>query len=665
MIMSKKLKICSVCYFLNNKTPIMWSSLFLNSFALKMQANVAQVSARGWNGKGKGGKGCTQTPDQATYGQGGRWSGKGKGKGKGGKGRTYAPDQATYGQGGHWNGKGKWGKGGTHTPDQTTYGQSTHWNGKGWKGDSHYTREKEGIGCVSLAKVSHPICVQDLAQNLLLELENPQFQAQLLTQALLMSQNNPLALNQVQELALDYPHALSLALTQAMYNPMTMDLFRDRDGRIIDPENSPKNSFMTVRNNGITSDGVHTYTNMCFWISISHLVYLLHTTTGVIFTDGYLPSASDLCDLVNFPYKGTQVDTKQHSQYIQALCDILDIRIALYMVNGIGSGSQWIGRTPGVVFGPKKGHPSRERCLSIASFSGPLRADGKTPSGGHYEAIVSGTTDSDSLEVKEMCELETRGFNYLPEKTVAKPVTSGTKKPPSAVPITVPIPVPTPAPTPAHVPTPAPTPAHVPAPTPTPDLVPAKHMPHNKTRLHDMDPRNHSVEERVRALQEELKNLTDRGIAFSNFLNSRVIESGSQHPFLCQIVEKERSVISSLQVTIEELRLSIVVTEQSIENMEDVIETTLQAGSTAMQASSGSPSIKDPIQNAVRTVLDAMQTSIRAMRSSITEMEASIKEHTTSIEEATRTANKETRDCLVQTEVQMEVYRVELKRLGK
>ncbi len=658
-----------------------------------MQANITQVSASGshgrWNGKGKGG-------------QGGRWNGKGMGCKEG----TGSPDQATYGQGSRRSGKGKGWKGGTQTPDQG-------------KGNTRHAREKGGNGCVSLAKVSQHNSVQTLAQNLLLELDNPQTQAQLLTQALLLSQNNPQALNQVQELALVYPHALSLALSQAMYNPMTLDLFRDSDGKIIDPENSPKFNFVTVRNNGVISDGIDTYINMCFWVSISHLVFLLNTITGAIFTDGYLPSGTDLCDLVKFPYKGTQVDTKQHSQYIQALCDILDIRIALYMVNGIGKNSQWIGRTPGVVFSPKKGQPSRERCLSIASFSGRLCADGKTPSGGHYEAIVSGTADSISLEIKEMYELETRTFNHIPEKTVtkpvAKPVTPSNKNPPHVVhqkhvvagdnktPSTVPAPAPVPAPTPVPAPAPVRTPTPVPAkhmsdnktptpvpakhmsdnktPTPVPakhmsDIktpfavpaptpVPAKHIPVNKTQVHNMDPRTHSVEERVRALQEEVKNLRDQGITLSKFLVSREIEPGNRHPFLYQIFEKERTVISSLQVIIEDLKLSIVVTEDSIENMEEVIETTLCAGSTAMQASSGSPSIKDPMQNAIRTAIEAMQNAIRAMRSSIAEMEASIKEHTESIEEARRTANKEVHDCLVQIEVQMQVYHDELKRLGK
>lgn len=157
----------------------------------------------------------------------------------------------------------------------------------------------------------------------------------------------------------------------------------------IDIDYCLKSGFTVIPNTGITVENRERYTNSCFFRSICDFLTL----------DGRKLTAIKIRQSVSFPKLSIEVDTIEHSHYIQAVCNLYNLSIAFFTVNidQKRNYSSWIGN-PGVIFTSKNLSSSY---LSIASY------------GSHYELIVSKTPFS--KDFKHRCKhykLNTHTYYY-------------------------------------------------------------------------------------------------------------------------------------------------------------------------------------------------------------------------------------------------------------
>jgi len=150
-----------------------------------------------------------------------------------------------------------------------------------------------------------------------------------------------------------------------------------------------KIGFTVVTNNGITSEKHERYTKSCFFRAICDYLTLHNNRVTAI----------KIRQSIDFPKMSIEVDTHDHSYFIQRVCDLYQLSIAFFTVNtdDTSKNSYWIGN-PAITF--KSSSPIYSN-LSIASY------------GDHYELIVSQTPFSpDMSNLCKHFKMRTQTYKY-------------------------------------------------------------------------------------------------------------------------------------------------------------------------------------------------------------------------------------------------------------
>lgn len=193
--------------------------------------------------------------------------------------------------------------------------------------------------------------------------------------------------------------------TSVKFGQTTISSTRDNgSSKLPNTEDCIKRGFIAVKNGGTTVDvGTNeTFTLSCFFIAVQHGLECY----------GMIVPAIVLRRFTGFPEQSIQMDTSDHGECIQRLCDSFAMRITFYTSNDtVSRVSKWIGN-PAMSFVPTGRDVAIS--LSIVSYDG------------HYELIASETPTSPDIS-KHFRENQCSVFQYselpVPPERPAKSMT--------------------------------------------------------------------------------------------------------------------------------------------------------------------------------------------------------------------------------------------------